>query len=75
MYVKGMKVIISEQGHDKWGFDKNNPPRVVGVCSGRDGDLDDEWFSVDWPDGGYNNYEEGDLIVVEDAPRFYGKSE
>lgn len=68
MYVEGMKVMISEQGHDKHGTDQANPPLLVGVCTGYQHGSDDGWFGVEWPNGASNAYEEGDLVVVEDAP-------
>lgn len=63
MYVKGMIVKMSEQGHKSHGIGLSNPKDVTGVVTGPD-DYDKSWFGVNWSNGHFNNYEEGDLVVV-----------
>ena len=66
MYVKGMKVKISAWGHEKHGVGITNPVGVIGICAGlEDGDEGEKWYSVNWSNGAYNNYEAGDLDIIE----------
>lgn len=67
MYVKGMKVKISAQGHENYGFGTMNPRGVIGIVSGlADTDDSEPWYSVDFLNGVNNDYQEGDLDVIED---------
>ena len=67
MYVKGMKVKISAQGHEKHGVGITNPKDTIGICAGLEEDADacESWYSVNWSNGAYNNYEAGDLDIIE----------
>lgn len=68
MYIAGMKVKISAQGHDKYGFGTMNPQGVVGTVTGLyDTDDIQPWYGVDFGNDVYNDYQEGDLDVIEDA--------
>lgn len=69
MYVKGMKVKMSQEAIELYGEDElSNPKGVIGECIGIDdmhacaGEI---WYGVKWPNG-YNIYQDGELIVVED---------
>lgn len=70
MYVKGMKVKMTQEAIDFYGEDElSNPKDVIGECVGKDegnSEPGDRWYGVNWPNG-YNIYQDGELIVVEDA--------
>jgi hypothetical protein len=61
----GDKVMISESS-EYYGISKNNPQDVEGVITSLN---EGEGLShyVDWSDGGRNNYDASDLIMVEEV--------
>jgi len=64
MYKEGMKVMINQAGHDRFGGGCMNPANTVGVVVGQIDD-DPEWYDVLWPNGEVNAYTEGSLDIVE----------
>lgn len=70
MYVKGMKVKMTQDASDLYGECEYNPKDVIGECVGKDESNSapgDTWYGVNWPDDCYNIYQDGELIVVEDV--------
>lgn len=68
MYVKGMKVKMTQEALELYGENSYcNPKDVIGECAGKDevhSSQGETWYGVNWPND-YNIYQEGELIVVD----------
>lgn len=65
MYKEGMRVVMTEDAHSMYGTYEDNPVGVQGVVLGRNS-ISNGWYDVEWDNGGFNSYQDGDLIVVSE---------